>query len=72
MGHDAFGGIYQQQHAVRHPQYTFDLAGEVGVAWRVDDVDVILVAVALPLQRIGVEDALAVQFALAELAALAQ
>ena len=88
LRHGALGGVHQQQHAVGHLQHPLDLAAEVGVAGGVDDVDVVVVARAvgvvdravlgqdrdapLALQRVGVEDALALQFALAELAALAE
>ncbi len=34
-----FGGVDEQQHAVDHRQRALDLAAEVGVARRVDDVD---------------------------------
>src|SRR5690606_28069190 len=40
LGHRAFDGIDQQQHAVHHGQHALDLAAEVGVARGVDDVDV--------------------------------
>ena len=35
----SLGGVHQQQHAVDHGQAALDLAAEVGVAGRVDDVD---------------------------------
>jgi hypothetical protein len=35
----AFGGVDQDHGAVDHVQNTLDLAAEIGVAWRVDDVD---------------------------------
>ena len=35
----AFGGVHQEQGAVGHLENAFDLAAEVGVAGRVDDVD---------------------------------
>ena len=47
LRHRAFDRIDQQQHAVDHRQHALDLAAEVGVAGRVDDVDVR----ALPLDR---------------------
>src|SRR5450830_1707251 len=40
LRHRAFLGIDQQQHRVDHRQHALDLAAEVGVARRVDDVDV--------------------------------
>ncbi len=41
----AFGGVDQQHHAVDHLQRALDLAAEVGVARRVDDVDLVVVVV---------------------------
>ena len=38
LGQGAFRGVHQQEHAVDHGQAAFDLAAEVGVARRVDDV----------------------------------
>jgi hypothetical protein len=45
----AFSGVDQHQGAVHHVEDALDLAAEVGVAWRVDDVD----AGVLPLHRSG-------------------
>jgi len=39
LGQRTLGGIDEQQDAIDHRQRAFDLAAEVGVAWRVDDVD---------------------------------
>ena len=39
LRHRAFDRIDQQQHAVHHRQHALDLAAEVGVAGRIDDVD---------------------------------
>ncbi len=39
LRHRAFDRIHQQQHAVDHPEDALDLAAEVGVTGRVDDVD---------------------------------
>ena len=39
LWHRAVDGVDQQQAAVGHVQHSLDLAGEVGVARRVDDVD---------------------------------
>ena len=39
LRHGAFVGVHQQQHRVDHAEHALDLAGEVGVAGRVDDVD---------------------------------
>ena len=47
LRHRAFVGVHQQQHRVDHGQHALDLAGEVGVAGGVDDVD----EVAVPLDR---------------------
>ena len=38
-GSGPFGGVDQQHDAVHHRQHALDLAAEVGVARRVDDVD---------------------------------
>ena len=65
------------------PQHALDFAAEVGVARRVDDVDLHALVgdgdvlrenrdAALALQIVGVEDAVALQLAVAELAALPQ
>ena len=40
LRHRAFDRVDQQQHAVDHAQHALDFAAEVGVARRVDDVDV--------------------------------
>ena len=48
LRHRAFGGIDQQDDAVDHRQDALDLGAEIGVAGRVDDVDV---ASPLPLDR---------------------
>ena len=47
LRHRAFVGVDEQQHAVDHAEHALDLAAEVGVARRVDDVD----AHALPRHR---------------------
>ena len=39
LRHHAFGGIDQQQHALHHLQHALDLTAEIGVARRVDDVE---------------------------------
>ena len=39
LRHRPFDRVDQQQHAVHHGQHALDLAAEVGVAGRVDDVD---------------------------------
>ncbi len=40
LWHRSFDRVDQQQHAVDHRQHALDLAAEVGVSGRVDDVDV--------------------------------
>ena len=47
LRHRPFEGVDEEQHRVDHRQHALDLAAEVGVAGRVDDVDV----GALPLDR---------------------
>ena len=39
LGQGALGGVDEQQHAVDHRQGALDLAAEIGMARRVDDVD---------------------------------
>ena len=39
LGHGPFGGVDQHQRAVGHPQHPLHLAAEIGVAGRVDEVD---------------------------------
>ena len=66
LRHHAFGGVDQQQHALHHLQHPLDLAAEVGVARRVDDVELDPVVLdrgvlgqdrdaAFALERIGVQ-----------------
>ena len=77
LGHRSLGRVDQQQHAVHHAQNALHLAAEVGVPGRVDDVDLGAPPMdggvlrkdgdaALPLQRIGVHDAVADDLAFAE------
>jgi hypothetical protein len=47
LGHRPVDGVDQQQDAVDHRQNAFDLAAEIGVAGRIDDVD----AIVLPAKR---------------------
>ena len=67
LRHGAFGCVDQQQNAVDHLEDTLDLAGEVGVARRVDNVDLVALIVngrvfckdgdaALALEIAGVHD----------------
>ena len=67
LGHGPVDGVYQQQAAVGHVHYAFDLAAEVGVPRGVDDVDPDIAVryggvfgqdgdAAFPLQGIGVHD----------------
>ncbi len=83
LRHRPFGRVDQHQRAVGHPQHALDLAAEIGVAGRVDEVDLHALVVdgdvlgqdrdaPLALQVVGVEDAVADELAGAELAALAQ
>ena len=78
-----FGGVDQHQGPVGHPQHAFHFAAEIGVAGRVDDVDLHALVgnrdvlgqdgdAALALQIVGVEDLLADKLRFAELAALPQ
>ena len=68
LGHGAFRRVHQQDDAVDHLEDAFHLAAEIGVARRVDDVDLRALVVhggvfgkdgdaALALQIAGVHDA---------------
>ncbi len=83
LRHHALGGVHEQQHALHHLQHAFHLAAEVGVARRVDDVELdVAVAdrrvlredgdAALALERVGVHHARRDGLAFAEDAALPQ
>ena len=83
LRHRPFGRVDKHQRAVGHPQHALDLAAEVGVARRVDEIDFHAVVVegdvlgqdrdaALALQVVRVENAIADELAGTELAALAQ
>ena len=83
LGQRAFGGVDQEDYAVDHLEGALDLAAEVGVAGRVDDVDLVVVVVeggifgedgdaALALEVVGVHDALGDGLVGAEGAGLAQ
>ncbi len=83
LRHGPFGGIDQHQAAIGHAEHTLDLAAEIGVAGRVDDVDLhpfvgngdILGEdrdAAFAFQIVGVEDLLADELGVAEPPALAQ
>ena len=76
-------GVHEQQRAVDHLERALDLAAEVGVAGRVDDVDLDVAVVhggvlgqdrdaALALEVVGVEDPLTHLLVRAEDAALPQ
>ena len=39
LGHGPLCRVHQQQHAIDHLEDALDLAAEVGVARRIDDVD---------------------------------
>ena len=69
LRHRPLGGVHQDQHAVDHAQDALDLAAEVRVARRVDDVDLDALPAdgrvlgqdgdpPLPLERVRVHDAL--------------
>ena len=49
LRHRPFGGVHQQHHAIDHRQDAFNLAAEIGVAGRIDDID----PRAFPLDRGG-------------------
>ena len=78
-----FGGIDQHQRAVDHVEDALDLAAEIGVAGRVDDVDAGVLPeerghlgedgdAALALQVVGIHRALGDPLVLAERAGLLQ
>ena len=83
LRHRPLGGVDQHQRAVGHAEDALDFAAEIGVAGRVDDVD-LHAAVGdgdvlredgdspLAFEVVGVEDLLAGQLRLAEPPALAQ
>ena len=77
LRHGPFGGIDQHQRPVGHPQHALHLAAEVGVAGRVDDVDLHAAVgdgdvlgedrdAPLALEVVGVEDLLADQLRVAD------
>ena len=83
LRHRPFSGIDQHQRPVGHSQHALDLAAEIGVAGRVDDVDLHALIrdgdvlgedrdAPLALQVVGVEDLLADQLRVAIPAALPQ
>jgi hypothetical protein len=39
LRHRTIDSIDQQQHAIDHIHHTFDFPAEVGVSWRIDDID---------------------------------
>ncbi len=82
-GQRALGGVDQQQDAIDHGQGALDLAAEVGVPGRVDDVDLGALVedggvlgqdgdAALALELVGVHDAVDDGLVLAKGAGLAQ
>ncbi len=82
MRHGALGGVDQQQGAVGHLENAFHFAAEIGVARRIDDVDLDVANLqgdvlgqngdaALAFQIVGIENAIAAQLALPEQAGLA-
>ena len=81
LRHGAFKSVNNKDNAVDHFQNALDLTAEIGVAWRIDDVDLrILIKnsrifrqdgdAALPLKGVGVHNALRNLLAGAENAAL--
>ena len=79
----AFGGVDQHQRAVHHVEDALDLAAEVGVARRVDDVDARVLPqhrgglgedgdAALALEIVGIHRALDLALVVAEDAGLLQ
>ena len=83
LRHRAVDRIDQQQHAVDHRQHALDLAAEVGVARRVDDVDPVVAPgdrgvlgedrdAAFALERVRIHDALLHVLARVERAGLTQ
>ena len=83
LRHRALGGVDQHQRAVGHAQHPLDLAAEIGVAGRVDDVDLHALVgdgdvlgqdrdAAFAFEVVGVEDLLADELGFAEPPALAQ
>ena len=42
LGHRSFKGVHYQQYAVGHVEHAFHLAAKVAVAWRVDNVDFVI------------------------------
>ena len=67
LGHRAFMGVYQKEHAVYHVQDTFHFAAEVSMPWGINDVDFDTIVhngsvlcqngnASFPFQRVGVHD----------------
>ena len=46
LWHWAINRVNQEADRIDHRQYAFNLATEVGVAWSVDDVDAVFLAIA--------------------------
>ncbi len=63
LRHGALGRVDQQQNAVDHLQNTLDLAGEVGVARGVDNVDLVVFIVYGGVLRQNRDAALALEIA---------
>ena len=81
LRHRPLEGVYQQKHAADHLEYALHLAGKVGVAGGIDDVDAHALVVyggvlgkngdaALALQIVGIHHALGHLLVFAEHAAL--
>ena len=63
LGHGALSRVDEQQNAVDHLQNALDLAGEIGVARGVDDVDLIIFIVYGGVFRQNRDAALALKIA---------
>jgi hypothetical protein len=83
LRHGSVDRVDEEQHGVDHRQHALDLAAEVGVARRVDDVDAVVLPLdgsilrqdrdaALALEIVRVHDAVGLRLAQVERAGLAQ
>ena len=63
LGHHPFDGIHEQQHGIDHAEDTFDLTAEVGVARRVDELDLYALELDGGALRLDGNAALALQVA---------
>ena len=83
LRHRAFGSVHKDNRAIDHRQDTLDFAAEIGVAWRIDDIDPRVLPVqrrdlgqngdaALFFQIVGIHDAFIDALVVAEGAGLPQ